>query len=118
MCLIRYIKDLLFPTNVLGKKMRTFTLPMIHPPYVSKTFNIVWSGEYLQVKRMQYLRPDHLQYKTRRTPIEEHFTYGDMTNVELIVYQGHVGGATVFSNNVYLKCINVTYLEINGERYI
>ena len=117
MCLIRYIKDFLFPTNILGKKMRTFELPMVHPPYTDKTFNITWTGDRLDIKYMRYIKPS-TGIATRKEPKELNFEHGNLSNIELIVTQRSVANVRIYTSNVYLKCTNVTYLEINGERYI
>lgn len=117
MCIVRFIKKVLDPKNVLGRKRDWFVLPMVHPPYVSKTFEIEWIGKRLDVSYVSYARRD--EPEAIKTPVNLSFENAqELTEEEFIVRQDQRGFARVWASNISLKCTNVTYLVINGERYI
>lgn len=114
------IKDILFPTNVLGKKKKCIKVAV---PEQSGAYNyeIVWSGERLQVAWAY-----NVQIKTpgeRRRYIDPHkeiFTNGDDDPETITIVQ--VNNARTWQQvsdaQLHINCTNVTKLTINGEQYI
>ena len=112
----KWIKDILFPTNVLGKKKKSIRVDLENPPYDARTFDIVWSGERLDV-----IWAEQKRNGINMLPVVDHretFTDGDMTAEQVIVIQRVLGQFRQWTDAIYFNCTNVTYLSINGEQYI
>ena len=112
MCM-KKIKQILFPLNVLGKDMRTFTFPQVHPPYNNYNYDIVWTGERLEFAWTQYA-------KTGGTvavmPMRQEFVNGNESEENVFVRQTIAPSS--WADDLHLKCTNVTKLIINGETLI
>lgn len=109
----KWIKDILFPTNVLGKKIRTFTFPQVHPPYNSYNYDIEWTGERLEFTYTRYGRSGEV---VRHFPRRIMFQDGNETEENVSIRQSQM--PYVYVGDLYLKCTNVTKLIVNGEQLI
>lgn len=119
MCL-KKLKEILFPTNVLGKNKRCVTFDTSGTPVVDdkKTFTIVWAGEALQVSYTQQ-RSGQISYTFKKyTPIKELYTGGGTETLEAPEY-ATIHSAVWISNDIlYFNCTNVTSLVVNGDQII
>lgn len=112
----KFIKDILFPLNVLGKKKRTFKIDV---PAASGTypFDFYWEGERLEIAWAY-----EIQIKTpgqRRHFVEQHkeiYTDGDIEQAHHIdiVQLNNISTWQTANGYIYLNCTNVTYLGMNG----
>ena len=103
------IKDILFPLNILGKKHRTFVFEQTHPPYNKYNYYVKWKGERLEFSYTRFYRNGG---RTLHMGQREEFTNGDYNEEHLTVRQSTA--PTSWAGNLYLKCTNVTYLDVNG----
>jgi len=109
----KWLRDILFPTNVLGKKIRTFTFPQVHPPYSSYNYDIEWTGERLE---FTYTISGRSGMIVKHYPHRITFENGNETEENVYVRQSQFPNA--YSSDLYLKCTNVTKLIVNGEQLI
>lgn len=111
----KWIKDILFPTNVLGKKKDSFEIKIENPPYTSRTFNIEWTGERLDIAYTKQTRRGRVYFKE---PIRLQYLDGNETEEEFTVAQSVIYQGRIWTDNVYFNCTNVTSLIVNGEQLI
>ena len=125
MCM-KKIKDILFPTNLLGKNKKSFAYRLDYVPAIdfTKTVNVVWSGKRLDITytTIEYPRrpgysptPDEFIY----TPFRYTYKDGDEDTRVIetpFVRTNHV--IDVISHSVFFNCTNVTSLVVNGEQLI
>lgn len=109
----KWIKDILFPTNVFGKKIKTFTFPHTHPPYNSYNYDIEWTGERLE---FTYTQSGRSGGKVIQIPHRITFENGNNTEENVFVKQTQFPSS--WASDLYLKCTNVTKLIVNGEQLI
>lgn len=103
-----WLKDILFPTNLLGKKRQSIVYDLSGVPMINNkvTLNIMWSGDRLVISRTK-LGPASGMV----TPITEVYEYATDEPITVTQYRGQP-----FSDNaVFFDCTNVTKLEVNGE---
>lgn len=112
MCITK-IKQILFPTNVTGRDIQTFSLPQVHPPYNDYNYNITWTGERLDVCYTTIGKV--MGGRTVITPREFQYTNGNESEENISVRQQQ---GRSWASDIYFKCTNVTKLIINGEQYI
>lgn len=112
----KWLRDILFPLNLLGKKKRSFEVPVQSPPYNNVPFTVVWSGDRLDMCYASLFKRG--KSKVIPTPIRAQYTNGNMDTETFIVNQRASGDMRTWVNAVYFNCTNVTYLEINGTQYI
>ena len=111
----KWIKDILFPTNVLGKKKDSFGIKIDNPPYTSRDFNITWTGERLEVAYTKQIRQGRKYFKE---PVRLLFKDGNESEESFIVGQRLIYQGREWTDNVYFNCTNVTKLIVNGEQLI
>ena len=114
----KFIKDILFPLNLLGKKRVcvAYTIPdgsMIE----DYTLNVVWSGERMEIaytNRMTQTMPGVIK------PVSTMHTDGNESEITIHTRgEGTRPMSTQLINNVvYFNCTNVTKLIVNGEQLI
>ena len=119
-------KDILFPTNVFGKKRKIVSYDTDNAPrdtsmypIINVTFDIQWSGEQIEIlygMRRRYGNPPNITetIKSRRKLLRDSQAYNlfEQINVSSI-------DNTQFVNNImYFSCTNVTRLVVNGETLI
>ena len=108
------IKDILWPLNVLGKKIKSFTFPQTHPPYGTYSYDIVWTGERLEFSYTRFYRQGGT---TQKRPERIMLENGNETEENITVQQSAIPLAS-WASDLYLKCTNVTKLIVNGEQII
>lgn len=117
------ILGILFPTNVLGKDVRSIGYKL--PDGGDITLNILFDGDRLQVNYTHLLRSSE-HHNPIITPHSYTFTDGDTLpiNIRRGVHGMALNDIGSFDpdnaahNMIYLKCTNVESLEINGEQII
>lgn len=118
----KWIKDILFPTNVLGKKRKSLTFDIPAYPPMPVTLTIVWSGELLKLAYTNLVswrygyNGDYPIVVSRKGQFKD----GNSTTVTFNVKQGADGyeTQTVANQRVYISCTNVTSLVVNGQTLI
>ena len=121
------IKDILFPTNLLGRKVVCKSAVVSAPtrwPAQTITHTVIWSGDRLQIDytctTAATIRPGRGMYDIDRYEMIREA--GDMSTetFDITTYSKGHGGATraLVENTIYFKCTNVTYLSIDGEQLI
>lgn len=114
----KFIKDILFPLNLLGKKRVcvAYTVPD-GSQIADYTLNVVWSGERMEVaytNRIIQVMPGVIK------PVSNIHTNGNES--EIIIHTRGEGARPQFTqlinNVVYFNCTNVTKLIVNGEQLI
>ena len=125
MC-VQKIKDILFPTNVLGKNVISKSCKLQIPEgqnYVN--IHVEWEGERLEIA-FTHIKTNVPARKRENINIREMLEDGD--TFEETYYVGYHSvnlwaiGATDDNapehNVIYFKCTNVTKLVCNGEQII
>ena len=118
----RFIKDILFLTNLLGKKRKVVAFDLDSVPVVMnfRTVNIVWSGDRLIVDstKVETLRVD-MDITRTVTNVKNTYENGNVS-AETISYELRRApfGSTWTESPIFFNCTNVTYLEVNGTRLI
>ena len=103
-----WLKNILFPTNLLGKKRQSIAYDLNGVPMINnkRTLNILWSGDRLVISRTE-LGP----WSGAVSPQTDVYEYSTDEPITIIQYRGKP-----FSDNaVFFDCTNVTKLEVNGE---
>lgn len=109
----KFIKDILFPLNVLGKKKRSIVIDL-PDGYDPVTLNINWEGDRIDVRYTRIWLPPRQYGKAQG--IEQTLINGDAAAVDVIrVNNVH---QRITCDKVYLECTNVEYLYVNGEKLI
>lgn len=111
------ILNILFPTNITGKRMQTIEFDISDIPTESpgiKTINVQWSGAVLRALYTRHTASTSggsRDYKMRKT------FYGGGTDTFTVPNKRSMGGVSdrVINNLIYFKCINVTSLVVNGQ---
>lgn len=106
----KWIKNILFPTNLLGKKKRCVTYQL---PTNPATLPIEWTGERL---RVTYTFIKSVPPKVIKKPVVYMFSDGNET--EEILDTHKAGFSIAEERTIHFECTNVTHLEINGETII
>lgn len=121
----RWLRDILFPLEILGRKRKSIKFDLTTTPtqgsgrntYKEITFK--WSGDRLILSYVifsNYFYPVSTEYENKKSV----YVNGDENTISFrIPYTQDprvVRGA--IDDVIYFNCTNVTYLEINGERYI
>ena len=109
----KWLRNILFPTNILNKHVQSFEFEQVHPPYNSYTYEIDWTGERLE---FNYYMNTRSGGKVVHTPKQIIFTDGNESGEQIFIRQSLA--PVVFVSNLYLKCTNVTSLVVNGETLI
>ena len=119
------IKDILWPLNVLGSKVRSIKYKL--PDGGTITVQVVWEGKRLQMCYTHLRRAMDWEYrKTYVTPVKHVKTNGTEINEEITrgmrgrFYNavGAFDSSAPEHNVIYFKCTNVTKLIVNGEQII
>ena len=115
------IKDILFPTNVLGKKKKCvkFDLP---DGFYRGTINIQWEGERLDVTFTYGVQIKFPPSERRRYFTNERFNFvdgdGGVDTIDIDTYNLSRSSKWVEERVIYFNCTNVTSLIVNGEQLI
>ena len=106
-------KKILNILNVLNRDVRAIKCPLDgldqHTPFV-----INFTGERLIVSwTRRYIA--YIPGKPPKAIVQPHQdVYTDTGTISIDIRQGSTFGG-IIDNCIYLKCINVTYLDVNGE---
>lgn len=111
----KWIKDILFPTNVLGKKKKCIKVAIDNPPYTNRTFDIEWTGERLDICYTRIVRRGRTSTHNGQ---RLQFTNGNDTEESFIIGQRATTTLREWVDEVYFNCTNVTKLIVNGEQLI
>lgn len=112
MCL-RKLRDILFPTNLLGKDVKSVSFDTSGIPLVdmTKTLQVEWQGEINEMTFVIY-RP--IAGGKRRFPQRYVLTNGESQTIVLSNYLKN----RIDNEVLYFKCTNVTSLSVNGQQII
>lgn len=106
----KFIKDILFPLNIFGKKKRSIVIDL-PDGYNTVTLNINWEGDRLDVRYTRVWWPG-----ARPEGFEQTLIDGDAADIEVI--RVNTEHDRITCDKVYLECTNVEYLYVNGEKLI
>ena len=116
------LRDILFPTNIFGKKRQSIEFSIADipsegtPGNAHRNITIVWSGERMV--------ETHTIYKATGSgysyePVKNVYTDGDSTSISLTLPNVKRGIKHLVQGDVmYFDCTNVTYLSVNGTQLI
>ena len=111
---ISKIKDIFHPLNPLGKDRKTLAYDLydVLPINNKRTLNIVWTGETLTAAYTDVFSPGY-GYDTVVTPYKMTYRNGNSSaeTIEVLAANHHRNP----DHSIYFDCINVTYLEVNGD---
>lgn len=121
----KQLKGILWPLNLLGKKMRSVTVDI--PSGLSNvSLSFYCTAEravvsYTRRKRIANV-PQQI-FKTEIMPVKITYDDPDRADEQIIsISRGQSGGGTVVQdtpeNQVHFTLTNCTYLEVNGTVYI
>lgn len=108
----KWIKDILFPTNVLGKKKKCIKYPL-PSGYTSVNLDIECKGEMV----VSYTRtwfPPNINFPNG----EQKRVYVKNETTTITIVRANQYGQRVGCKEVYFNCTNVTRLIVNGEQLI
>lgn len=112
MCISK-IKDILHPLNPFGKDRKTLAYDLNDVSTVGhkKTLNIVWTGETLTAAYTDVFSP--MMGDRVVTPYKITYRNGNSSaeTIEVLSAFYHYNP----DHSIYFDCINVTYLEVNGD---
>lgn len=120
------LRDILFPTNLLGKDVRCVEYDTSDTPYTGsnvgrhKHFDINWTGDQLVVS---YTIRSAVIYGPGRADItlyreNELFSEDGASELNVGCRITQTNRRQLETEMLYIKCTNVTSLEINGETII
>ena len=114
----KQLADILFPLNILGKKVRCVTYDTPFVPGTSSNnyfdLNIEFKGDRFELRYTKY---EVIVHSIWKTPVEEIRNLGFTETIN--VAAGRRGSYyRPIENKVYIKCTNPTLLIINGEQII
>lgn len=113
----KFIKDILFPLNLFGKKRVCTEYIVRATAREDYTLNVVWTGERMEIaytNRITRPMPGVIR------PVSNMQTNGNES--EITIYTRDEGTRFMFTqlirDTVYFNCTNVTKLIVNGEKLI
>lgn len=110
----KFIKDILFPLNLLGKKRVCVAYKVTGRTPEDYTLNVVWSGERMEVA---YTQIAVVPPPAKTLPRRKMHTNGD--SEEFTIYaRPRPERIRLAEDTVYFNCTNVTKLIVNGEQLI
>lgn len=110
----KFIKDILFPLNILGKKRVCVAYKVVGRTAEDYTLNVVWTGEQMEVT---YTQIAVVPPPAKTLPRREMHTNGD--SEEFTIYaRPRPERISLAEDTVYFNCTNVTKLIVNGEQLI
>lgn len=113
----KFIKDILFPLNLLGKKRVCVAYKVTGRTPEDYTLNVVWSGERMEVAYTQNIMRT---MPPKKVSVSDMHTNGNES--EITIYTRGEGsrpmGIQLIRNIVYFNCTNVTKLIVNEEQLI
>lgn len=110
----KFIKDILFPLNLLGKKRVCVAYKVVGSTAEDYTLNVVWSGERMEVT---YTQIAVVPPPAKTLPKRKMHTNGD--SEEFVIYARQTPQRIrLAEDTVYFNCTNVTKLTVNGEQLI
>ena len=107
------IKNILWPLNVLGKKIRSFKIPLENPPYNDRTITIMWTGKRLDICYTQQARNGIHAVPPR--PFRLRYEDGDNTTETFTIKQLALMDRRVWVDAFYIKATDVKLLVVDGE---
>jgi hypothetical protein len=110
----KFIKDILFPLNLLGKKRVCVAYKVTGSMPEDYTLNVVWSGERMEVTYTQIAR---VPLPPKTLPMREMHTNGDSEEFTIDTRRTPQR-IQLAKDTVYFNCTNVTKLIVNGEQLI
>lgn len=111
----KFIKDILFPLNLLGKKRVCVSYKVIGSTPEDYTLNVVWSGERMEIA---YTQRNVRTMPGIITPISTIHTDGSESEIIVDTRTSRWQYIRLVNNVVYFNCTNVTKLIVNGEQLI
>lgn len=117
----KWLRDILFPTNVLGKKKQCvkYQLPV---GFTSGTLNIQWEGERLDVTFTYGVQIKLPLSERRRYYTNERYNFvdgdGGIDTIDIETRETMRDATWVEGQMIYFNCTNVTQLIVNGEQLI
>lgn len=113
MCVIKRFTDFHFPFNFFGKdrKALAYDLYNVSPIGNYRTLNIVWTGDTLTAAYTDVFSPPG--YDRVVTPYKMTYRNGNSSaeTINVLAAFSHWNP----DHSIYFNCINVTYLEVNGD---
>ena len=111
----KFIKDILFPLNLFGKKRVCVAYKVTGSTVEDYTLNVVWSGERMEIT---YTQRNVRTMPGIITPISTIHTDGSESEIIVDTRTSRWQYIRLVNNVVYFNCTNVTKLIVNGEQLI
>jgi hypothetical protein len=116
----KWIKYILFPTNVLGKKKKCVSFDTLNTPTIDnmQTFEIEYEGDALAVRYTQFTQRKTPPRSRRYDPIEHISSGGETFEITAPRVDNQRTASNIDNHVIYFNCTNVTKLIVNGEQLI
>lgn len=111
----KFIKDILFPLNLFGKKRVCVAYKVTGRTPEDYTLNVVWTGERMEIA---YTQRNIRTMPGIITPISTIHTDGSESEIIVDTRTSRWQYIRLVNNVVYFNCTNVTKLIVNGEQLI
>lgn len=120
MCIVK-LRDILLPTNVLGKNIRCVSYDTTDVPVVDdkKTLTVTWAGERIEFSYTT--RHVYINGPKRKTEYRKNKEILAGTGTETRTFRYGPRNPQVFEYlepMIYFKCTNVTSLIVDGQQLI
>lgn len=116
------LRDILFPLNIFGGRVSTVTFDTSTTPITDAkyTFNIEWEGRSIEVlyTMHQYQRPYPYPTVNRYYSVKHQYEGGGMEILEQYGGSSPAHSLKISNNIMYINCVGVTKLIINGIQII
>lgn len=120
----RWLSNIFFPLQKFGRREKIIVYDTSEVPsdFGYKSIMLIWTGKSLDVSYTLSTRPRGIHppvppatYSQER----EVFHDGDWDSEHFkVIDEGGLIVRKAYQDKIYIKCTGVTYLIINGERYI
>lgn len=120
----KWLRDILFPTNILGKKKQCVAVSWADTPEVDgyKVFNVFFIGERLEMSYTREVRKlfyHHGEKYIWYYPEKVLFDLSDPDHYDMLeIKSGHEGGFYHRCSDIFFNCTNCESLEVNGVKLI
>lgn len=116
------LRDILFPTNILGKDKRTIKYSLADTPIDGggyKNITMTWSGkrlEFVYTERLEDVNTGEVKYQPVTLVEINQEAEKWVEDIDFGTHDGFIHSAV--GDMLYLKCTDVTTLIVNGQKLI
>ena len=117
----KWLRDILFPTNILGKKKQCVAVSWADTPEVDgyKSFDVVFYGEYCEISYTRSVRRGDAAPIVKTVYFPERTSMDSEDHYERLEIMSGIHGAYVNRcSDIFFKVTNCESLEVNGVKLI